>query len=173
MDLDNTSVFRGESCTLTVDCAVASFSLSLHHTGLSGDSFELTKWYISSTRRDGFYRLSPPGSLPILVHGSFSMSSSSLFIAISVYFAHIQFSSIPGTVEALHLFSLHLFILVFASSFPSHCVVLCVCLSFFFLCWGWLGKIWEQQGSSLVTHQLWNLSVSRRQEGGRAGKTPR
>lgn len=62
-----------------------------------------------------------------------------------------------------------------ASFLPAHVrsclfsfsIIMCGCFLFFFFffSWGWLGGIWKQQGSSLVTHQLWNLSISRRRKG--------
>lgn len=45
---------------------------------------------------------------------------------------------------------------------PSQCVVVCLRL---LLCQRWLGEIWERQGSSLVTHQLWNVCVCRKARG--------
>lgn len=106
-----------------------------------------------------------PWPLNILIHGSFSVSASSAFISISTYFTHIQFCTFQAQQQLFIFFSWHLFILVFSFSIPASCCVhVCVRVSFFFFfCWGWLWGMWKQQGSSLVTHQLWNLSVSRRQ----------
>lgn len=124
--------------------------------GLSGEPVVQAKLFILSIRQGGIQQLSLSTYLWIHLHGlntpvRLSLSILSTFTSIQTQ------GSLP--------FSLHLFVPVF-SSLPSQCVVLCLAP---FLCWGWRGEILEQQGSSLVTHQFWNHSMSRRQRDGEGG----
>lgn len=82
-------------------------------------------------------------------------------------FLLLTFTSAPSTHSNNSTFFSTCLFYSFSCTFPSWCVLVCMGVR---LCWGWLWGMWKQQGSSLVTHQLWNLSVSGRR---RDGKTHR
>lgn len=79
------------------------------------------------------------------------------------YEAWLHQLSLPTSLQYSNASFLHAHV---CSCLFSFSIIMCGCfLFFFFFSWGWLGGIWKQQGSSLVTHQLWNLSISRRRKG--------
>lgn len=107
-------------------------------------SVQLTKWCSLSRRPESLHPLPQLRSLLSPRHASLSKDSSAPLLA-----------GLPTPVHFCPLPCMHLFIFAFSfiRSVPS-----CP-----FLGSVRLEETWRQRGSSRVTHQLWNLGMSRRQ----------